>query len=174
MKRCWILFVSISVLSCAPTEDPADLVLMGGRIVTMDESYPEATALAARGQTLVAVGPEKEIGRYIGPDTEVIHLGGALALPGLIEGHGHFLSVGRATMQLDLNRVADFDEIVAMVETAVADAEPGQWILGRGWHQEKWTSKPEPNIAGMPFSWPMTLSRAERPVRGAGTRQVAI
>jgi len=164
MKRFWVLIVSISLLACTPAEEPADLVLMGGRIVTMDDAVPEATSLAARGQTLVAVGSEKEIGLFIGPETEVIDLGGALAVPGLIEGHGHFLGLGRAKMQLDLNRVADFDEIVAIVQAAVAKAEPGQWILGRGWHQEKWTASPEPNVSGLPYHYKLSEVSPENPV----------
>jgi predicted amidohydrolase YtcJ len=164
MKRVWIAIVSIPLLACAPVEAPADLVLMGGRIVTMDDSYPEATALAARGQRLVAVGLEKEIDRYIGPDTEVIDLGGALAVPGLIEGHGHFLSLGRAKIRLDLNGASGFDEIVAIVEAAVAEAEPGQWILGRGWHQEKWTSGPRPNVQGWPVHDALSAVSPDNPV----------
>ena len=164
MKGFWIAIVSISLLACAPAEEPADLVLMGGRIVTMDAAYPEATALATRDGKLVAVGTETEIDRFIGADTEVIDLGGALAVPGLIEGHGHFLGVGKAMMQLDLNGVADFDAIVAMVEAAVAGAEPGQWILGRGWHQEKWTSTPEPNVSGLPYHDQLSAVSPENPV----------
>jgi hypothetical protein len=164
MKRFWAAIVSISLLACAPTKEPADLVLMGGRIVTMDAAYPEATALASRDGRLIAVGTEREIDRFIGPETEVIDLGGALAVPGLIEGHGHFLGVGRAMMQLDLNGVADFSEIVAMVEAAVAEAEPGQWILGRGWHQEKWTSTPEPNVSGLPYNDGLSAVSPENPV----------
>jgi predicted amidohydrolase YtcJ len=164
MKRFWILIVSISLLACAPAEEPADLVLMGGRIVTMDDSYPEATALAARDGKLVAVGTEREIDRFIGPETEVIDLGGALAVPGLIEGHAHFLSLGQAKMKLDLNGVVDFAEIVGMVEAAVGEAEPGQWILGRGWHQEKWASSPEPNVSGLPYHDNLSAVSPENPV----------
>ncbi len=164
MKRLLIVFVAISLLGCAPSEEPADLVLTGGRIVTMDAAYPEARALAARGQELIAVGTEKEIGRLIGPDTEVIDLGGALAVPGLIEAHAHFLSLGRAKMQLDLRPAANFDDIVAMVETAVAEAEPGQWIFGRGWHQEKWDSAPEPNVSGLPYHDALSAVSPANPV----------
>ena len=164
MKKTLLLVAVCSLLACAPAEEPADLVLMGGRIITMDGANPEAEALAARGQELVAVGTLKAVSRFIGPDTEVIDLGGALAVPGLIEGHGHFLGVGRAKMQLDLRSVADFDEIVSMVETAVAEAEPGQWILGRGWHQEKWDSVPEPNVLGLPYHDALSAVSPDNPV----------
>jgi len=164
MKRFWIVVAVLSLLACAPVEEPADLVLMGGRIVTMDSENPEAEALAARGGELVAVGSEKAIGKFIGPDTEVIDLSGALAVPGLIDAHAHFLSVGRAKMQLDLRSVADFDEIVAIVEEAVAAVEPGQWILGRGWHQEKWTHAPEPNVSGLPYHNALSAVSPDNPV----------
>ena len=164
MKRFLIVVAALSLLACAPAEEPAHLVLMGGRIVTMDSENPEAEALAARGGELVAVGSEKAIGKFIGPDTEVIDLGGALAVPGLIDAHAHFLSVGRAKMQLDLRSVADFDEIVAIVEEAVAAVEPGQWILGRGWHQEKWTHAPEPNVSGLPYHDALSAVSPDNPV----------
>lgn len=164
MKRLFLVVVAFSLLACAPAEEPADLILMGGRIVTMDPAQPEVEAVAARGQKLVAVGSNEAVSRFIGADTEVIDLGGAFATPGLIEGHGHFLGLGRAKMQLDL-RVADsFDDIVAQVAEAVAEAEPGQWIFGRGWHQEKWTKSPEPNVSGLPYHDALSAVSPENPV----------
>jgi predicted amidohydrolase YtcJ len=164
MKRLWVLGVICSLLACAPAEEPADLVLTGGRIVTMDADHPEAEALAARGQLVVAVGSESEVARLIGPETEVIDLEGALAVPGLIEGHAHFLGVGHARMQLDLRSAASFDDIVAAVEAAVAEADPGQWIFGRGWHQEKWDRTPEPNVSGLPYHDALTAVSPANPV----------
>jgi predicted amidohydrolase YtcJ len=164
MKRLLIVVFAFSLLACAPAEEPADIVLQGGKIVTMDPTHPEAEAVAARGQKIVAVGSNEEIARFIGPDTEVIDLGGAFATPGLIEGHGHFLGLGRAKMQLDL-RVADsFDDIVAQVEAAVAESEPGQWIFGRGWHQEKWSKTPEPNVSGLPYHDALSAVSPDNPV----------
>ena len=136
--------------ACAPAPEPADLVITGGRIVTMDPDRPEAEALAARGQQLVAVGGADEVARYIGDGTQVIELGGALAVPGLIEGHGHFTGLGRSKLILDLTTAASFDEIVDMVAAAVAEVDDGEWIMGRGWHQEKWSATPEPNVSGLP------------------------
>ncbi len=138
MKRMLIIVVAFSLLACAPAEEPADLVLMGGRIITMDSANPEADALASRGQQLVAVGSFADVKKFIGPETEVIDLGGAFAVPGLIEGHGHFLQSGRAKMHARSQSRGSSMTSWPMVEAAVAEAEPGQWILGRGWHQEKW------------------------------------
>jgi predicted amidohydrolase YtcJ len=131
--------------------EPADLVLRGGRIVTLDESRPEVEALAARGGRIVAIGTAADIAPYVGSSTEVIELNTAFAMPGFIEGHGHFAGIGENKMNLDLARTASWDEIVRLVAGAVADARPGQWIVGRGWHQEKWTSVPEPNVEGFPL-----------------------
>ena len=164
MKRMLIVVVALSLLACAPAEDPADLVLMGGRIITMDSANPEVEAIASRGQRLVAVGTVEEVGRFIGPETEVIDLAGAFASPGLIEGHGHFLSVGRAKMVLDLRGAKSFEDIVAQVEAAVAEAEPGQWIRRRGWHQEKWDVTPEKNVSGLPYHDDLSAVSPDNPV----------
>jgi predicted amidohydrolase YtcJ len=134
----------------APQAAPADLVLRGGRIVTLDERVPEAQALAVRNGAIVAVGSAADVARYIGPATQVINLAGRTAIPGFIEGHAHFNGVGENKMNLDLMNTKSWDEIVHQVALAVEKAKPGQWIIGRGWHQEKWTSTPQPNVEGFP------------------------
>ena len=148
----------------APPEEPAELVLRNGKIVTVDEARPEASALAARGGAIVAVGSDEEIERYIGPDTEVIDLAGRLAIPGFIEGHGHFMGLGNAKMILDLTKVEDWNEIVSMVGEAAKTAEPGAWIQGRGWHQEKWASPPPGAVEGLPLHIGLSEVSPENPV----------
>ena len=108
------------------SEAAADLVLLHGKIVTVDADLPEAQALAARGDRIVAVGSDAEIEPFIGPETEVIDLEGMLAIPGLIEGHGHYLSLGQELTQIDLRFARDWDEIVAVIAEAVIEAEAGQ------------------------------------------------
>jgi predicted amidohydrolase YtcJ len=129
---------------------PADLVLTNGRIVTVDEGRPEAEAIAISKDRIQALGTAAEIKAMIGPGTQVIDLQGQLAIPGFIESHGHFAGVGGAQLELNLMNVESWDKIVAMVAEAVSRAKPGQWIYGRGWHQEKWTSRPTPNVEGFP------------------------
>jgi predicted amidohydrolase YtcJ len=147
-----------------PQAQPATLVLVNGKVVTVDANPAEAQALAVRGDRIVAVGSTADIKRLIGTGTEVIDLKGQLAIPGFIEGHGHFTGVGEAQLNLNLMKVQSWDEIVAMVEQAAKAAKPGQWIYGRGWHQEKWTKKPEPNVEGFPTHESLSRVSPNNPV----------
>jgi predicted amidohydrolase YtcJ len=147
-----------------PAASPADLVLTNGHIVTVDEATPQAQALAARGGRIVALGTSDEMKRYVGPATQVIDLGGRLAIPGFIESHGHFTGVGEMKMELDLTKAQSWDDIVAMVAEAVKKAAPGEWIRGRGWHQEKWTARPQPNVEGFPTHASLDKVSPDNPV----------
>ncbi|MFH1679922.1 MAG: amidohydrolase [Candidatus Eisenbacteria bacterium] len=158
------LLVALSVLACCRGEEAATLLLTGGRVVTMDPANPEAEAVAIRGDAIAAVGTNEEIGRYRGKDTEVMDLGGRLAIPGFIDGHAHFLGLGRSKQRLDLTRASSWEEIVSIVERAAMDAEPGRWILGRGWHQEKWSEAPRPNVDGLPFHGALSAVSPRNPV----------
>jgi predicted amidohydrolase YtcJ len=98
------LSVGVVVSGCAARVDPADLVLRNGKIVTVDPARPSAQALAVRGDTIVALGTDEEIGRYVGDRTQVIDLAGRLAIPGFNDAHLHFMGVGEQKLQLDLTK----------------------------------------------------------------------
>ena len=153
LRLAAIALVGVAVAaSCAtPPVEHADLVLRNGTIVTVDDLIPEVDALAVRGDRIVAVGRAAELDRYIGDETQVIDLDGRLAIPGFIEGHGHFLGIGDATLQLDLRGAASWADVVALVEDAAARARPGELIRGRGWHQDKWDPPPSPSVEGLPL-----------------------
>lgn len=142
----------------------ADLILWGGKIVTVDPSRPEAEAVAIRGPWIVAVGSTTEMQGLIGPQSRVVELDGRIAIPGWIEGHGHFMSLGNALSVLDLTKAANWDEIVAMVATAAAATSPGEWIEGRGWHQEKWDRQPSPQVEGLPVHTSLSAVSPDNPV----------
>jgi predicted amidohydrolase YtcJ len=150
--------------TCAAAPEAADLVLTNGKIVTMDDKHPEAEALAVRGDTIVAVGSSAKIQAYVGDSTQVIDLSGRLAVPGLIDAHAHFTGIGQAKLGLNLMKAKNWEEILALVEGAVAEAEPGEWIVGRGWHQEKWDSAPEPNSEGLPYHHDLSRISPDNPV----------
>ncbi len=155
----------LTVAAAAQAPPPqADLVLRHGKIVTMDERVPEAQAIAVVGDTIAAVGSDADIARYVGDRTRVLDLQGALATPGLIESHAHFTGVGDAARNLKLQDAATWNDIVRMVGEAAAKARPGEWILGRGWHQEKWASAPAPNVQGFPVHGELSRVSPDNPV----------
>src|SRR5260370_13137402 len=145
MRALLLLYTSLAFAQ------PADLVLRNGKIVTMSASAPTAQALAVRGDRIAALGADRDAQPWIGPQTRVIDLHGMLAIPGFIEGHGHFTGVGEFRMGLDLRETRTWDAIVAQVARAAKQAKPGEWIVGRGWHQSKWDHPPEPNVEGFPL-----------------------
>jgi len=156
-----LLAVSIG---CGSPDQPADLVLLNGNIVTLDADQPHVQALAARDGRIVALGTDAEIRRLTGAATETIDLGGRLTIPGFIEGHGHFAGLGRSLMNVRLGDTRSWKEVVERAAEAAADAEPGEWIVGRGWHQEKWDSVPEPQVEGYPTHEALSRVTPDNPV----------
>ncbi|MDG2014177.1 MAG: amidohydrolase, partial [Pirellulaceae bacterium] len=152
--RCLPLFLStifiFSLVANSQAQPFADLVLRGGKIVTVDPANPQGEALAVAGDRILAVGTDQEISKFINPQTTILELDGRLATPGFIEGHGHFIGTGQSKMMLDLSTAESWDDVAEQVQTAVAVAPPGEWIIGRGWHQEKWNVKPERLYDGYP------------------------
>ena len=161
-----LVVVSTSFLGCATDEvqELADVVLTNGKVVTVDDALPEAQAIAIRGDRIIAVGTNEEITALVGELTSTIDLAGRLALPGFIEGHGHYTSLGRSKTILDLTQVESWDEIVVMVADAVQSASPDQWIEGRGWHQEKWKEVPPGSVEGVPTHTTLSAVSNNNPV----------
>jgi predicted amidohydrolase YtcJ len=145
------ILAACSAIPVAIYAQPADLVLRNGKIVTMNPAAPMAQFLAARGDRIVALGGTADVQKWIGPNTKVIDLKGQLAIPGFIEGHGHFAGIGEYRQGLDLREARTWDDIVAQVAHAAKQAKPGEWNGGRGWHQSKWDKAPEPNVEGFPL-----------------------
>ena len=137
---------------------------MGGKIATVDPDLGNVEALAINGYQITAVGSNEEISSLIGPETKIVELNGRFAMPGFIEGHGHYLGLGRSKQILDLNDVKNWNEIVSMVAVAVDKANPGDWIFGRGWHQDKWDSLPDAAVDGVPINDTLNEVSAENPV----------
>jgi predicted amidohydrolase YtcJ len=112
---------------------PADLLLVGGRVYTVETERPWAGAVAVRGDRIARVGTEAEVRALQGPATRILDLEGGLVLPGFIDGHTHFLDGSLMLEQLDL---AGAETLVSMQERlrAYAAARPEEpWILGFGW-----------------------------------------
>lgn len=158
------------VLAVAITPDDshaqraATLLLVNGHVVTVDSARPDAEAIAIAGDRILAVGTSAEIRKLRRRGTRVIDLRGRLAIPGFIEGHGHFMGLGQSKLQLDLTTANTWDDIVAQVATAARSTPSGQWIVGRGWHQSKWTALPVPAVEGNPVHASLSSVSPNNPV----------
>ncbi|MDG1865466.1 MAG: amidohydrolase [Woeseiaceae bacterium] len=145
-------------------EEYADLVLLDGDIATVDSNYGVVSAMAIKDYEILAVGSDDEVRQLINDETKIIELNGRFVMPGFIEGHGHFMSLGRSKQILDLNEVNNWGEIVTKVAIAVDKAKPGEWIFGRGWHQDKWQSVPSDAVDGVPINETLNKISPENPV----------
>jgi hypothetical protein len=148
--RVFALLVQFCAASAALSAEPADLVLLNGKIVTMDDKGTVAEALAINGDRIVAIGTNDGISQFLGDKTRTIDLRHRLTIPGFIEGHGHFVGLGESKMMLDLRLAKTWKDVTDQVARAVRSSLPGQWIIGRGWHQEKWVEPAIPNVDGYP------------------------
>ena len=141
-----ISFLFLFFVSCESQK--ADMIIHNGMIYTMNDLNPTAEAVAVSSGKIIALGKYTDLDQLITPRTKIINLRGATMTPGIIEGHGHFYGLGLAKMQLDLSKTESYQDLVDMVSDAVENSKPGEWILGRGWHQSKWNDDKNDFVKG--------------------------
>jgi predicted amidohydrolase YtcJ len=112
-----------------------ELILVNGRIHTVDDTKPDATAVAIRDGRFVAVGSDEEIRALAGATTRGEDLDGAAVVPGIIDAHNHLLATGRMLREVQLYDTRAIPEIVARVAARVRETPPGVWVVGRGWDE---------------------------------------
>ncbi len=146
-KRWSILLVLALASATGRAQEKADLVLRGGKIVTMNPNQPQAEAIAILGSRIARVGSAREIEALIGPGTRVVELNGRLVVPGFIESHGHLLGLGQSRLILDLRGTRSAEDVAERVARKVSEVRPGEWIIGRGWDQNEWPTREFPTHA---------------------------
>ncbi|MFG2894197.1 amidohydrolase [Streptomyces sp. NPDC048248] len=120
----------------APGRNAADLVFVSGPVHTVDPARTRASAVAVRGDRILAVGHEAEVANLIGPATEVVDLHGKLLLPGFQDAHVHPVGGGMELGQCDLSSAVTADAYRDIIR-CYADARPeAPWITGGGWSME--------------------------------------
>ena len=164
---CLILTLSLILIQAcggSKVKEKADLVLINGNIATLEESNPAAEAIAVKNKIILAVGSSDEIKKFIGDSTKVIDLKSRFLMPGFIESHAHFIHLGNSKQILDLHNAKTWNEVIALVAKAAAKSKPGDWIIGRGWHQEKFNPKPHPSVNGFPVHKKLSSATPDNPV----------
>ncbi len=142
---------------------PADLIVTGATIHTVDDAFPTPQAFSVRGGRFAYVGSRDGAMALRGPQTQVLDLTGYTVLPGLIDAHLHLTGVGLDLAEVDLFKLHSYADVVAKT-AAFARTSPDAWILGDGWDQNLWPGRAfpthEPLSAAVP-NRPVALSRLD-------------
>ena len=133
---------------------PADLILVNGKIYTVDNARPVASALAVRGGRVLFVGSDAEARALGNASTNVIDLRGGTVVPGIIDAHAHLLGLGNMLRRVNLAGSTSYDEVIERVKAFSKDAKAGEWIVGRGWDQNRWPSKEFPTHDALSRAFP--------------------
>jgi predicted amidohydrolase YtcJ len=138
----------------------ADLLLINGKIVTVDPEFSILEAVAVRDGKIIKRGTTSEMKLWKGSRTEVIDLAGKMVLPGLIDSHLHMVGTGVALSQINCRTppIKSVANLVDAVREKASDVKPGEWILGRGWDQAKLSDHRDPN------RWDLDEVSPENPV----------
>ena len=139
------MLLAAGLMSAALTiATAADLVLVNGKVVTVDDRFTIAQAVAIKGQRVAAVGTSAEMRKLAGPSAKVIDLRGRTVIPGLIDNHAHFVRVAEKWhSEMRLDGVTSRAEAVRMLQQRVRAAKPGEWIVALGgWSEEQFTDDP--------------------------------
>ncbi|HEV8515802.1 MAG TPA: amidohydrolase [Cyclobacteriaceae bacterium] len=164
MNKYYFIFFSFALLACSKNEKPADLIIQGGKIYTGEESQTTVEAVAVLGNKIIFVGTAKDAEKFKNENTQLIDLHGKTMTPGLIEGHGHLFGLGFTELTVNLADVKSYGELVAKMKEATTKVKPGEWIIGRGWHQDKWDTKPKKLIKGFQTHELLSEATPDNPV----------
>lgn len=141
----------------------ADTIYYNGVIYTMDMQQPNVEAVAVKADTILAVGAREAVEEYAGATTKWVDLQQQTMIPGFVEGHAHILGVGYNLLNVDLRNATSYQEVIDMVTERAKMVPEGTWILGRGWHQEKWIEQPE-MVRGFPTHDRLSEATPNHPV----------
>lgn len=160
MKNLILISLAVLIFSCEQKEQ-ADLILKNGIIYTMNEERPKADAVVVRDGKIIYVGDESGAEKYEG---ETVDMQGMTMTPGLHEGHAHIMGVGYNLLNVDLMETQSYQEVIDVVKERAANTPEGEWIVGRGWHQDKWTDNSERMFKNLPTHHDLSDAVPNHPV----------
>ncbi len=158
------VLLAVLAPSARAADAPADLVLRGGRVHTLQAKRPRTEAIAVRDGRILATGTNAEIAAFVGPGTRVVELAGRTVVPGFVDAHAHLLGIGYARMDVDLTGAGSYAEVVARVAAAARGRRAGEWIRGRGWHEGQWTQATAGAVRGFPTHPALSAVTPDNPV----------
>ncbi len=164
----YIPLIFVFLLSCQTKKNminEADMILYNAYVYPVKGDPIENGGIVISQGKIIAIGKSEDLlNQWEKSTSEVIDCHGAFLMPGFIEGHGHFSSLGFNLINVDLMETHSWQDIIDSVANRVKKAKPGEWIVGRGWHQEKWTTPVAKNINGYPYHDHLSMVSPDNPV----------
>jgi predicted amidohydrolase YtcJ len=161
----------------ADGQPAASLVLVNGKVWTVNSGQPRAEAVACQGSRIVAVGSNDEIRRWIGSATQVIDAAGKLVLPGFNDAHVHFLDGGQSVESVALRDAKSEAEFRQRIADFATRQPAGRWITGGEWDHENWTPARLPSrqlIDGVSAGHPVFVERLDGHMALANTQALGL
>lgn len=168
MKKVLLLITAamfICVTACSDSQkESADLLIINCNIAPLTDNTGAGNAIAVKGDTIYRIGMIEQLIKLKSDSTVVIDAKNNFVMPGFNDSHLHLESIGKAMEELNLSDVKNWDEVIMEVVDASRSIYPGSWIIGRGWHQDKWDSRPMDNVEGYPVHKDLSAAVAANPV----------
>ena len=149
-SRTELLFLLIAFTifqSGCKTDQPADLILINGKIITVDSKFSIAEAVAVTADRIVSVGTSKKIKKLFGENTRVIDLGGKTVIPGLIESHVHPEQASTSELENKIPVVHNIEQLLAWIKSEAGVKEKGEWIIFPKMFFTRLTELRQPSLA---------------------------
>ena len=150
-KLIFFLFALYSACN-AQTKMKADVILINGKVCTVDQNFSYAEAFAVKNGFFEAIGTSEQIQKHYDSDS-IIDAKGNFVYPGFIDAHSHFFGYAIGLREIDLTGIRSFREIIDLL-TQRKDTYPGEWIVGRGWDQNLWEKKEFPDRTELDILFP--------------------
>ncbi len=163
MRMILIILVFGVMLSGCANIQTADMIIKNANIYAVDTTY-NGDAIAIKDGKIWKAGKWNELESFSDENTEIIDARGNFLMPGFIEGHGHYGGLGTSLINLNFLKSSSWESIVDDVSDKVQMTPKGSWIIGRGWHQEKWDSIPKPNVYKYPYHNTLSAVSQDNPV----------
>lgn len=157
------ILTGMVLLTACQKSTVADTIIKNADIYGVDTTMT-ADAIAIKEGRILAIGSWQELQSLVGKSTEVMDAQGQFLMPGFIEGHGHYSGLGYSLINLNFLTARSWEEIVNAVGQRAGELSPGEWIVGRGWHQEKWDSIPQVQVHGYPYHNALSDVSPDHPV----------
>ncbi len=159
-----LLFSCLCLAGCGEEKNFLDSIYTNAEIYPVVEKKVAYDAIGVKDGKISMLGTTEDLLLHKGENTLVHDMNGQFLMAGFIEGHGHYSGLGKSLQNLNFLADTSWQQITAKVDAKISETEPGEWIYGRGWHQEKFTKVPEEALGKYPTHTSISELSKDHPV----------